>query len=384
MKRGERKYMYLYIGSRENATFCEDVIKERKKEVHFITDSHDITTQIVDIISYQNCSHMIFDIEQYLNDREVIVSEIKKIQNTNNAEVIIFAEGFSKKAEVIIQLYKAGITEFIFEAQLVKQKEEFIKCIEGYYKKNSIISEEEIEIIEERKNRSVLVGVTGSMSRIGTTTQAMQMIKCLSLKGKSAAYIQFNDSDFISNLKNFYQVQKENEDLGYIKFENVDMFYKKEKINEILQEGYDYYIYDYGGYQEKNFNKTSFLEKEIQIFVLGVKPTELTQTLDILSSKFYSATKMIFNYSNDMQKEDIKNLTKSNKNTYICDSYITDCFKFSMNPIYEKILGIRNLANVEKKKIIFSKLVGGKIWQLKKMLSSSLIRIRKKEKSRNF
>jgi len=343
--------MYLFIGDKENGYFADEIIRQQGEKIAYIRKSFHINKQITEIIQYKTCSHMIFDLSQYLDDPGEIVSEIKKIQNTNNAEVTIFAEGFVKTADLIIRLHKEGITNFIFDSKLDVQMQELIKCINGYYKKNSIISDEELEVIEKEvvKNHRVHVAVAGSMNRIGTTTQTMQLIKCLQLKGKSVCYIQMNDTKFVDGLKKYYVVQKENSDLGYLRVENVDIYYKKDKIHEILQESYEYFVYDYGWYQHTNFNKISFLEKEIQVIVLGIKPSELEQSIDILGSKFYTATNFIFNYADDNQADDIKELTKNNSKVYTCNTYITDCFKFSNNLIYVDILNVKKLKDIKVK-----------------------------------
>lgn len=60
------------------------------------------------------------------------------------------------------------------------------------------------------------------------------------------------------------------------------MFDRQEKIADILQLGYNFYVYDYGVYNSADFNKTSFLEKNVKIFVVGSKPNELPYTTNIL------------------------------------------------------------------------------------------------------
>lgn len=61
------------------------------------------------------------------------------------------------------------------------------------------------------------------------------------------------------------------EQLGKITYQNVDMFYKKDKISDILKLGYDYYIYDFGTYRPDDFVLISFLEKNHKICSLRNK-----------------------------------------------------------------------------------------------------------------
>ena len=59
--------------------------------------------------------------------------------------------------------------------------------------------------------------------------------------------------------------------LGKVQYQDVDLYYKQEHLVEILSMDYDYYIYDYGTYQDRDFNKTSFLEKDLKDFRDGLE-----------------------------------------------------------------------------------------------------------------
>lgn len=84
-----------------------------------------------------------------------------------------------------------------------------------------------------------------------------------------------NDTGYVRQVLNCYEEDYINSELGQIRHNNIDMFNRQEKIADILQLGYNFYVYDYGVYNYADFNKTSFLEKNVKIFVVGSKPNEL-------------------------------------------------------------------------------------------------------------
>ena len=97
--------MIIFIGQEEKGFFAEEVAKSRLKEetVYVPEDAH-IASQVNEILSYGNCSYMVFDIEQYHDEAKKLAEELKRLQNTNNAEIVILACGYSMKSEVIMQL----------------------------------------------------------------------------------------------------------------------------------------------------------------------------------------------------------------------------------------------------------------------------------------
>ena len=172
------------------------------------------------------------------------------------------------------------------------QKEQLIFCITGYYDKNE--REDVQEIIEEQKKKEIrersykTIGVAGAIHRIGTTTQAIQMVKFLISKGYKACYIEVNETkyknilikqaeqyiSYAEKVKIAFEVEKDDEELGFISYEKVDMLYKPDKLASIEEE-YDFYVYDYGTYSDRGFNKAAFLKDDITIFVTGANPTEI-------------------------------------------------------------------------------------------------------------
>lgn len=348
--------MIIFIGQEEKGFFAEEVAKSRLKEetVYVPEDAH-IASQVNEILSYGNCSYMVFDIEQYHDEAKELAEEIKRLQNTNNAEIVILACGYSMKSEVIMQLKARKVKYFITEATLSEQKDTFEKCINGYYEKNNMSNASPIDVEEEQKKQKEqtfqgkYISVAGSCHRIGTTTQALQIVKYLTLQGYKACYIQMNGSSFWRDIYEWYNCQYVDQEIGLIQFQNTDIYFKKDRLTDVLKMDYDYFVYDYGVYTDTDFNKLSFLEKNIQIFVTGSFPTEMRYTQELLENNFYKDAFFIFSFTAEDEKQEIVKQFED-IGTVLFSEEVKDPFCLTDTRIYEQIIPIKGIMNKVTKK----------------------------------
>ncbi len=126
------------------------------------------------------------------------------------------------------------------------------------------------------ETRTITIAVAGSQNRIGTTAQCFQMVKYLTVKGFKTAYLEFNKTNYLKQLKKLFGLSEND-----FSFEGINLFPAKE-VNRILQE-YDYIIYDYGSITDKGFNQYSFLEKSKCMIVCGATPSEIDYSTAALS-----------------------------------------------------------------------------------------------------
>lgn len=312
--------MIIFVGTKERGFFCEDVAIKIGTTCEYIEANIHIENQIKDIMDYkEKCEYLIFDIEQYADDSKMIIDWILKIRDAVNAKIIIYAISYSPQSELVSGLYENGIKNYIFSSYLSDMKEDLELCINGYYEnfgyeeKRDITFSSEEQQSEEEENKKTFtktIGIAGSIKRMGTTTQALQIVKYLLFKGYKAAYYEMNNHKFVLSVAEAYSdVSKDDVD-GLVKYQSVDMYYKAEKLKEVQNKDYDYIVYDFGVYSEHDFNKVSFLEKDIQIFVVGSKPDEFSQTYNVIKNNFYNNVFYIFNFTSENEKKIYWNLWK--------------------------------------------------------------------------
>lgn len=336
--------MILFVGKQEKAGgWMEDVAKRHGWEAAYVPASFNIQTQVDQILSYSACKVIIYDIEQYSQPAKEIAEVIHRIEQANQAKVVIYASGYNPKSTIIMELLYHGIKYFIYGAYLTDKKEELDRCIKG-----------ETEAHEEQANREPIdevtiertacktVGIAGAVPRMGTTTQAIQFVKYLIFAGWKACYIEMNSHGWVEELAEAYADVSLDGEIGKATYQGVDLFYRPEKLPEVLKLGYDYYVYDYGVYSDQDFNKISFLEKDIQIFVVGTKPGEFMKTYHLIENNFYRNVVYIFNFVREDQEEykEIYDLMGDKRETTYFAPDCRDPFHYSNAKLYSQILPV--------------------------------------------
>lgn len=363
--------MIIFIGSNEKGFFCEDIATKKEMKCTFIEENLHIANQIKSVMDYKDeCKYVVIDIEQYADEPEEIVNWIIKLENALNVKPIIYASGYSPQAAVIAELYKNGIKNYIFSTYLTEKKNDLELCMNGYfeefgYEERGItfdyIDEEEKEEEIIQKNISKAIGIAGAVARMGTTTQAIQFVKYLLFNGYKAAYIEMNNHEWVLQLAEAYSESEHDKDMGLVTYQSVDMYYKLDKLQDVLKKDYDFFIFDYGVYSERGFNKISFLEKGTQIFVVGSKPNEFDKMYEVVKNNFYNNCYYIFNFVPEAEQKDLKELMEEKAEfTFFADE-ARDPFTYCNSNIYEQILPIEN-KNVEPvKKSIFGRIKNGRM-----------------------
>lgn len=178
-------------------------------------------------------------------------------------------------------------------------------------------------------SRTLKIAVIGAMRRIGTTTVALQLVKYLNDQEEhAAAYLQYNNSDFITDLKEICCADVDPAKPDKITFANTDIFSDPRKVNGIISSGYQYIVYDYGDI--KSISQSSAFEKDIIILVGGAEPDEIrsmTAAMEVFNQKnvFY-----FFNFTPFSDREEILDMMEGYRNKTFFLDYIPD--KFCYNP----------------------------------------------------
>ena len=178
-------------------------------------------------------------------------------------------------------------------------------------------------------SRTLKIAVIGAMRRIGTTTVALQLVKYLNDQEEhAAAYLQYNNSDFITDLKEICCADVDPAKPDKITFANTDIFSYPRKVNGIISSGYQYIVYDYGDI--KSISQSSAFEKDIIIIVGGGEPDEIramTAAMEVFNQKnvFY-----FFNFTPFSDREELLDMMEGYRNKTFFLDYIPD--KFCYNP----------------------------------------------------
>lgn len=342
----------IFIGSESRGYFAEEFATKKGLTFAYVEQSGHISDQVNDILEHGTQDFMIFDAEQYIDTASDLASEIKRICVTNNAKPILFAPGYMSDSELIVEMRFAGINLFITAVVPSEINDQLEKCMNGYVEANGVEQLDtyikdnaaSIPLPQQRGNIIKTIAVAGVCHRIGTTTYAIQFAKLLNLLGKKACYIQMNQTQYVEQLTSWSDLEQDKR-IGKVTFEGVDHFYDMEKLGEVLYENYEYYIFDFGTYNDASFNRLSFLEKDLKYIVMGVESEEITCASPFLSSEFYSDIHYIVNFCENTPEtmSQIANLMDEKMpSTHVPSLFIPDKYALSGTgkDIYQNILPI--------------------------------------------
>lgn len=327
--------MIVFIGTRESGFFIEEIIKD--EEIAF---TNDIDIENLEKVAlHKNYSCIIVDISIWFLSHNEIVDALVKVAAAYHGKLIIYASGYSIDCKLCTSLRNRGITNIITSTILSCVKDEFLK----FYN-----SEESVPLIipakpeiTEIKTMYSTIAICGSQSRIGTTTQCVQIVKYLTSKGFKTAYLEFNNSGYVNKLKTLFRLSQST-------FEGIE-FYNQEQISSLSD--YDYIVYDYGSINNSYFNKYSFLERQTKIIVCGAKPDEMefsTAALKLFNP--YKEINYLFNFVSKSDESDISSLMGEHKTHF--SPLIPDCYSLlsAQQELYQSMELISNQQLPERKK----------------------------------
>jgi len=349
-----------FVGTELKGNFALDTCGSRGDHLDFIGEYNHINA-VTNIILSTQYTAIIYDVDMFIDDSIIVANEVERIYKANNTKVIIYASGFNLDSAVIVELRKKNYVNFIFAMGLASKKNELEKCLNGYYESNEnenitnrILKKESTEPPIHKVFKSI--GVCGALSRIGTTTQCMQMIKYLTLKGYTAAYIEMNEKNYINGCINLYSEVKQHANSGKIEYANITM-YRSTDIPEALKSNFEYLVYDYGTFLDNGFQKISYLEKDIQIMVCGAKANEIDYVQQLLQSQYYRAAHYLFSFVPDVDRNDLKEMMSDRENKTSFAEYQPDPFSYSsnLNKLYENFLFVSEQMDKRKKPRFFKK-----------------------------
>lgn len=338
--------MILFIGTEQRGYFLNETAAMKNMEIAYIGSSPSITEQLNEILERQ-MQYLVIDVEQYIDPAQELAAEIERIRRAKNCDVIIYAPGYNWESSVIRELRKYDIRFYVFASTQAEAKAEFERCLNGYYvdtEAEALIQEDEA-MIPERARMARKIGITGVCQRMGTTTAAIQLVKHLQIKGYKACYIELNLTGFVKKQLEYFAGTEEDDSIGRVTYENVDMYYKQEFLQEVLRQDYDFFLFDYGAYSERGFNKTSFLEKDIRIFVAGSKAQEMRYTNEIMKNEYYTDVYYLFNFISEKEKPDIMEFMEEKEERTFFTVYTPDQFEYVHNSEFDRLLPVEDIGS---------------------------------------
>ena len=174
---------------------------------------------------------------------------------------------------------------------------------------------------------------------------------------------------FVEKTRFLFETEIDEVELGYIKTQGIDMYYKPDLLSDLSELNYDYIVYDYGVYTDINFNKTAFLKDDLQFFCVGANAAEMDYTWEIAANLSYKKADLIFSFTAENDREEIREMMgdfMSSDRCYFTD-YTPNPYILSNVDLYKELIPLSENKDIskpsekKKKKNFFRRSKNGKI-----------------------
>ena len=182
----------------------------------------------------------------------------------------------------------------------------------------------------------IKIGIAGSMSRIGTTTQAIQLAQVLKENYK-ICYVERNEKKYLNDLVNLYTTAKNKKDK--IEYSGLEMYKNLPNLDNSLSK-YDFVISDFGNINTRTFDEKRFKEQGIKIIISGSKPNEIFKTQVLLERSMYKDANFVFAFVPEEERVSIASLMRERRDKTYFSDIVLDPYKLenSSKQLYTRIL----------------------------------------------
>lgn len=374
--------MIVFIGTTYESYYAKKLIEKRGDEFLVIDRGMELA-EIVNDVLRTKATIVILDITPYTDDIETILQATEKIQDGLSCRIIIQAKGYQPGSKIIQAYYNAGYTDFILGINLGAIQSELTNCLDAVYvkngapeeivkaaetikKENPISRREEekvLKAIRDAQKKKISIAVAGTKHYIGATTQAVQIAKYFSQVGRTVAIVEANSTHYFGQLAD---MEQDNKDVSFDKsiqllvIKGLNVYLDPSLITKNIRQKYDCIIYDYGCYNDSDFSKISFYEKDINCLVGGSKVNEYNEmNAALLENMNRDNMYYLFSFISDHEKKEIAKGMKQLESHTLFAAYTPDMFQYSPDNDFERFFKYK-LETVKKQERSKS------IWELLK------------------
>lgn len=242
--------------------------------------------------------------------------------------VIVYAPNADYTDETLRLFYRSGYTKVIRDylpSSAKKKLKDYLTAETDNANPTFSPVRAEQPSVDSISNVQRKIGVIGIMPRIGTTTQAVQIVKALTALGKKACYICENDTAFLDSMELFFSNIRKETDKGRLLYHDT-VFYKDK--NYAYSQDFDYLVFDYGNCTRNDGIPNDFYSNDFRVVVCGGNAEEVA-ALTQLSRQLYSDEQMryVFSFIDEQEQAEVLDLMGDRAEMVYFAPYVPDCFR---------------------------------------------------------
>ena len=203
----------ILVITKENEKLISEVLQESNiNDFQILTSVNNLYNFIsTELRSLNNFNELIIDISSITDTENQIIDTIVTLKTIyQSIRITIMAIGYSEGNTLLSKLFSESIFNFVTAKDYLLQKEELVKCLTvgntysdsirfRYNDNTKDVQKGKVIIKKEYTKRidSVSIGIVGTQSHIGVTTQAILITMFLKSLNMNVCYICSNDKDEI-------------------------------------------------------------------------------------------------------------------------------------------------------------------------------------------
>ncbi|MBU5451430.1 hypothetical protein, partial [Acetivibrio sp. MSJd-27] len=285
--------MVYYITTPEHLGLMQKICEERKMNFEFVTNIKDIKLFVnTEIKKLEHIKFFVIDLDCLDNTDKEIYDSICGMRYMTKAKILIVALGRTTGDSLVNALRERNVCKLILSKDEGQAQKETESCLSGTETKEDapqkVFAEKTInpiappvkpravesvkKVIPAATKSMITIGVCGIEPHVGTTYHAMAITAFLTKQGKKACYLESNIHGDIQKMLDIYAGSKNSvrED-GSILWKGITIYHNYSFL-DVLGEGYQFYIYDYGACRD--ITSQEFAANDIKLLVSGGKPWE--------------------------------------------------------------------------------------------------------------
>lgn len=326
--------LLFYISSKDNLTIFDEICLEKGIILRKQSGQINLKKLIIeDMTNFSHISYFSVDLSAVKNTEEEIIEAFLAFQSMYNARIILLALTYGKTEKLLARLVDAGIYNIITSTNDLKS--EISECMSelGRQYKSALIQSSSNVATEAM---AIKVGICGTQSKIGTTTQGILLSNLLNSRELKACYVEANANSHIKTLAGYYEVET-NDRLKCIKYGGMDMFYDSGLLATILSMNYKLYVIDYGVLDVNNLE--TFLKSDVKIVCAGAKTWEMVNIINAIRLlPKPNEVNFIFSFVSKTEQPDISRLMEEYTQRVYFSELVDSMFSQSINAsVYEEI-----------------------------------------------
>ena len=295
--------MVYYITTPEHLGLMQKICEERKMNFEFVTNIKDIKLFVnTEIKKLEHIKFFVIDLDCLDNTDKEIYDSICGMRYMTKAKILIVALGRTTGDSLVNALRERNVCKLILSKDEEQAQKEIGSCLSGTETKEAVpqkvFAEKTInpiappvkprtvesvkKVIPAASKSMITIGVCGIEPHVGTTHHAMAITAFLTKQSKKACYLESNIHGDIQKMLDIYAGSKNSvrED-GSILWKGITIYHNYSFL-DVLGEGYQFYIYDYGACRD--ITSQEFAANDIKLLVSGGKPWEFYNYNKVINS----------------------------------------------------------------------------------------------------